>query len=242
MKIQSATNPDVVIFESVHDTMAQTLQAAFDAGIKEFNDCAFFDQEIERLDFPEDVVFNRCGFSYTFIRYCDIDSTFNDCNFTKARIDTCETHSARFYNTRFYDAQINCCNFNTAECIKCDFTCVRFDRSRLPNLSDDCIINALSANAVDVPYVPNLDAAIYGAINGPGNSLDMRHWHNCETTHCRAGWAIHLAGREGYMLEAVVGAAKAGALIYLKNAGYIPNFYENDHRAMKDIEERATKV
>ena len=29
----------------------------------------------------------------------------------------------------------------------------------------------------------------------------MGSWHACETTHCRAGWAIHLAGKAGYDLE-----------------------------------------
>jgi len=29
----------------------------------------------------------------------------------------------------------------------------------------------------------------------------MDSWHTCNTTHCRAGWIVHLAGKEGYELE-----------------------------------------
>ena len=29
----------------------------------------------------------------------------------------------------------------------------------------------------------------------------MGDWHTCDSTHCRAGWAVHLAGKEGYDLE-----------------------------------------
>ena len=30
-----------------------------------------------------------------------------------------------------------------------------------------------------------------------GGKLDMSTWHRCGTTHCRAGWAITLAGAAG---------------------------------------------
>jgi hypothetical protein len=51
------------------------------------------------------------------------------------------------------------------------------------------------------------------------DALDTKVWHKCETTHCIAGWAIHLAGAEGAELERMFGSASAGlALLGLDGA------------------------
>ena len=69
----------------------------------------------------------------------------------------------------------------------------------------------------------------------------MDRWHTCETTHCRAGWAIALAGDAGAALEKTLGSGGAGALIYAK--AYpdlrIPNFYTSNELALEDIRSRA---
>lgn len=91
----------------------------------------------------------------------------------------------------------------------------------------------------DVPVVANLDAAILAAVSQTGCALDMGSWHQCETTHCRAGWAITLAGEAGKALEDRVGPPAAGSLIYLASAGYVPNFYANNDEAMADMREAA---
>lgn len=44
-------------------------------------------------------------------------------------------------------------------------------------------------------------------------SLEMGDWHTCSTVHCIAGWAIHLAGEHGKLLEAEYGEACAGYLL-----------------------------
>ena len=67
----------------------------------------------------------------------------------------------------------------------------------------------------------------------------MSNWHTCETTHCRAGWAIHLAGKAGADLEERVGPAAAGAMIYHASTGRVPDFYANDVKALADITECA---
>lgn len=51
-------------------------------------------------------------------------------------------------------------------------------------------------------------------INGPdGTKVDMSTWHQCETVHCIAGWAIHLSGPAGYALESLVGSEPAGCML-----------------------------
>src|SRR5690606_29499960 len=51
-----------------------------------------------------------------------------------------------------------------------------------------------------VPTIPDIHATIYAAASQPG-SLAMDTWHTCANTHCRAGWAVTLAGDEGKALE-----------------------------------------
>jgi hypothetical protein len=65
----------------------------------------------------------------------------------------------------------------------------------------------------------------------------MKKWHVCQTTHCRAGWAIHLCGDAGYALEKAVGSSAAGALIYAKSRPDkpIPNFTASDEDALADM-------
>jgi uncharacterized protein YjbI with pentapeptide repeats len=85
--------------------------------------------------------------------------------------------------------------------------------------------------------IKNIDAAILAAIEAPGNELRMSSWHTCGTTHCRAGWAIHLAGDAGYKLEKVVGSSAAGALIYAASRPDkpVPDFLASDADALADL-------
>ena len=88
-----------------------------------------------------------------------------------------------------------------------------------------------------VPVVPNLHQSILAAIEH-GGKLDMSTWHTCETTHCRAGWAVTLAGGAGKALEGKIGPAAAGALITLASCPWmkrVPNFYASNEAAMADI-------
>jgi uncharacterized protein YjbI with pentapeptide repeats len=102
----------------------------------------------------------------------------------------------------------------------------------------------------EIPIVPNIDAAILASIEANKaagkNGLKMSKWHGdddcnetnwCNTTHCRAGYAICLAGAAGFELERKVGPDVAGALIYAKSRPDkpVPNFYASDDEAMADI-------
>jgi hypothetical protein len=85
--------------------------------------------------------------------------------------------------------------------------------------------------------VPQLHQKILAAIDG-GGSIEMGDWHTCETTHCRAGWAIHLAGNIGRYLESQYGPAMAGALITQASCPWlekVPDFYANNEDALADI-------
>ncbi len=94
---------------------------------------------------------------------------------------------------------------------------------------------------VPAPLVPDLDRRVWAEIQqgGGAGQLEMGHWHTCTTSHCRAGWAIHLAGSAGYALEQRIGAAAAGAFIYWKSVGYVPDFYATNDEALADLRARA---
>ena len=88
-----------------------------------------------------------------------------------------------------------------------------------------------------IPIVEDLDGKILAAIEN-GGGLEMSNWHTCETTHCMAGWAIHLAGDAGEALEAEHGPQRAGALIYRVSTGRAPHFFASNERALADLKER----
>jgi hypothetical protein len=70
----------------------------------------------------------------------------------------------------------------------------------------------------------------------------MGNWHTCETTHCRAGWVVHLAGAGGAAMEFCMGTPAAAALIYLKSdpgLEKIPNFYASNEEALADMKRLA---
>jgi len=92
-----------------------------------------------------------------------------------------------------------------------------------------------------LPDLKNPDAMILAAIEN-GGKLEMSDWHKCETTHCRAGWYIQLAGSAGTMLEAVYGAPAAGAIIFTKAypTKRVPDFYADNDAALADIRANAT--
>ena len=93
----------------------------------------------------------------------------------------------------------------------------------------------------EIPIVPQLDKTVCELVDKGEGALDMSDWHSCETTHCRAGWAIHLAGKAGYELEAKRGSEMAGGLIYRASTGRWPNFFASNEAALADICEWGAK-
>ena len=73
----------------------------------------------------------------------------------------------------------------------------------------------------------------------------MSEWHTCETTHCRAGWVVHLAGDAGYQLERFYNTQLAAMLIYDNSD---PNFrinpcrfFDGNAEALADMKTLAEK-
>jgi len=66
----------------------------------------------------------------------------------------------------------------------------------------------------------------------------MSDWHTCDTTHCRAGWVVHLAGEPGRVLENHTSTQFAAMQIYKASSPIRVSptrFFEKNEKAMDDI-------
>lgn len=93
-----------------------------------------------------------------------------------------------------------------------------------------------------VPVIEDLHKKLYAAVQPP-DALAMKTWHTCETTHCRAGWVVTLAGEAGKALENFFNTELAAMMIYDASCpGYRINpcrFYDDNEAAMEDMRKLA---
>jgi hypothetical protein len=92
-----------------------------------------------------------------------------------------------------------------------------------------------------VPKVENIHQKVYAAASQK-DAFDMSAWHTCDTTHCRAGWVVTLAGEEGKKLEEFFNTPLAAHLIYRESSPLkvgMNKFYENANEALADMKRLA---
>lgn len=74
----------------------------------------------------------------------------------------------------------------------------------------------------------------------------MRDWHKCKKTHCRAGWAVALAGEAGFALERFYNTPLAAMMIYdASDPAFKINparFFEDNEAALTDMKRLAEQV
>lgn len=103
----------------------------------------------------------------------------------------------------------------------------------------DCIDCRDKKYELKIPKIDNIHSKILEVTSKTG-ALDMDVWHSeCGTAHCRAGWVVSLAGKQGLELEKQLGTPLAAAKIYSESSDikvhWALRFYENNEEAMKDI-------
>lgn len=89
-----------------------------------------------------------------------------------------------------------------------------------------------------IPKIKNIHQKVLIAVKQP-NALDMSTWHTCDTTHCRAGWVVTLAGKKGKELEAKTSTLFAAMQIYKESSDIKVSpvrFFDYNKEAMADIE------
>jgi hypothetical protein len=158
------------------------------------------------------------------LRSADLDS---------ANLRSADLHGANLSNANLRDADLHDANLRDADLRDADLFGANLDDANL--FGADLDGADLGVSYGDVPIVEGLDAQILERIESGQGKLDMGNWHTCETTHCRAGWAVVLAGEAGRDLERQLGTAIAGALIYHRSTGHVPDFYDSYAGAMNDI-------
>lgn len=141
----------------------------------------------------------------------------------------------------FAAANLMGANLMGANLVNADFTYANLTQAdlSLANLTGANLTGANLTGAVglpDVPVVADIDAKILAAIEA-GGELYMKNWHSCATTHCRAGWAITIAGEAGLELERKTSPYLAGRLIYEASRSGVPcpDFFATDEEAMADL-------
>jgi len=91
---------------------------------------------------------------------------------------------------------------------------------------------------LNIPKIENIHQTIAAAVTQEGCKLNMGDWHTCETTHCRAGWPVFLAGDAGKALEDQTSTEFAAMMIYKESSDIRVSpvrFYESNETAMADI-------
>ena len=83
------------------------------------------------------------------------------------------------------------------------------------DLSGAYLSDADGSNPANFGFTPDpeLPRKVAEAALASCDALDMAAWQTCQTTHCLAGWAIHLSGPAGYALEAATSPSVAGAML-----------------------------
>ncbi len=106
------------------------------------------------------------------------------------------------------------------------------------------MLDVKAENAIlNIPKIENIHSAVLSAVEQP-EAFDMSAWHTCDTTHCRAGWVVTLAGKEGKALEDQTSTEFAAMMIYKESSDIRVSpvrFYEDNEIAMADIIRCATE-
>jgi hypothetical protein len=74
----------------------------------------------------------------------------------------------------------------------------------------------------------------------------MDTWHTCDNTHCRAGWAVTLAGEQGKALERFYNTELAAMMIYAASDPAFKispaRFYDKNDAALADMKRLAEQM
>ena len=177
-------------------------------------------------------------------------ANLRDANLRRADLRGANLDGADLRDANLRHADLSGANLRNANLRDADLDGANLDGADLSgaNLRDanlrDADLDGANLDGADlsgVPFIQNIHQTVYAAA-AKKDALDMGAWHKCETTHCRAGWVIALAGEGGAAMEFCMGTPFAAALIYLKSdptIGKIPDFYASNEDALADMKRLA---
>lgn len=130
---------------------------------------------------------------------------------------------------------------NCSRCTGCSDVAYLYDKNDIRAVVVDGEAGA-PLGQPPIPVIENIHQHVYAAASQP-QALNMGDWHTCNTTHCRGGWVVHLAGEAGYALERFHNTALAAQLIYDASdpsQNFNPcRFYDSGETALADMKRLA---
>lgn len=127
--------------------------------------------------------------------------------------------------------------YDCSRCYDCSGCSGCSDCSNIAHLSGKKSISGGKPSLKSVPVIENIHQKVLEAASKEG-ALNMAQWHTCETTHCRAGWVVTLAGKDGAKLEAKTSTMFAAMQIYKASSPirvFPPRFFDTNKEAMADM-------
>jgi len=171
--------------------------------------------------------------SEAYLRRANLNGAdLSDANLSGADLSGADLNHANLRGANLSNADLTEADLNGADLSGADLSGADLTQSNLEGVQLDW---------EQIPYVPNIDTAILQALQA-GGELAMEAWHTCATTHCRGGWAVHLAGEQGDALQARLGTNAAASLIYARSGSHpVPDWYATTEEALADIQQRAER-
>ncbi|MEY1555295.1 pentapeptide repeat-containing protein [Yoonia sp. R2331] len=188
-----------------------------------------------------DAVLSDADLSGADLRDADLrDAVLSDADLSGADLRDADLRDADLRDADLRDADLRDADLRDADLRGADLS----DADLRGAVLSGAVLRGADLSGADLRDCPvkieNIHTAIYEAASQPG-ALKMETWH-CGTAHCRAGWAVTLAGEGGKALEFAMGTPAAAAVIYLASDPSLermPNFYTTNEKALADMKRLA---
>ena len=159
------------------------------------------------------------------------DANLSDANLRRANLSDADLSGADLSGANLRRANLRRANLSGAN--------LRRANLRRANLSGAGVGgNKCDLSSLGIKVDSQLPHKVLAAIESGDGELQMENWHTCETSHCLAGWAVHLSGPAGYALEAVTSSSVAGAIL-MPDAAHL--FYKTNEEALEWLKEYCAK-
>ena len=178
---------------------------------------------------------------------CHNCSDCNYCNYCRDCRDCSDCHDCSYCRDCSYCDNCSdcrncrdCSDFSDCSyCTYCNYCSDCHDCSDCRDCSDchNRDVTKGKEKQLKIPNIDNIHQKVLESDSKEGG-LEMGDWHTCDTTHCRAGWVVHLAGKEGYELEKRLSTPLAALKIYRENSDlevHLPDFYKTNEETMEDM-------
>lgn len=176
-----------------------------------------------------------------------IDDGRNYGSVTYNTVDIRDVSLVSFFECRFVECTIHMDTLPDVAFYNCRFeNCTFLINDGVPNPEDYFIkwTGSVFVNCklpADIQALPDIHRRVSEEISDDVSNLNAHYWHECETTHCRAGWVNVL--NHSQTLEQKYGPSTLAALIYAKSHhGFpVPSFFAETMDALHDIRACAEK-